>query len=102
MDWDALRPVVDAYARGRISWEQLAELGGQWLDGASDFTEALPMTQQARALRFVRAHPGCTAPELATALSIANATSTVAYLRDRGFVRTERAARGRLRIWVVG
>jgi hypothetical protein len=100
MDWSDLRPVVEAYARGRISWDQLTGLGDKWLAGSRVFTDYLPATQQERALRFVLAHPGCTTAQLAKALTIANASPMVAHLRDAGRVRTERKG-GRLRIWAA-
>ncbi len=102
MNWDELRPVVDAYARGRISWDQLATLGDRWLGGERRFEDELPTTQQERAMRFVRSNPGCTTAQIAKALCIASATSTVAYLRDAGRVRTERASGGRLKVWAAG
>jgi len=101
MDWVALRPVIDAYARGRISWEQLATLGEKWLVGERRFDDALPATKQDRAVRFVREHPGCTTAQLARALGVRDASPMVAHLRDAGRVRTERASGGRLTVWAT-
>ena len=100
-DWSDLRPVLDAYARGRISWERLVSLGDRWLGGECSFEDALPATQQERAMRFIKSHPGCTTAQLALSLCIRDASPMVAHLRDAGRVRTERASGGRLTVWAI-
>jgi len=76
-------------------------LGERWLAGERALSDALPISQQERALRFIRSRPGCSTKEVAEALGIQRASSTIAYLRDTGRVRTERATRGKLRIWAA-
>lgn len=91
-DWRDLDPAMRAMVSGKITFSRFAELGRQWLGGASldDIEDELPQSNTLRIVRFVRQNPGLLSSEVDAALGLRDGMTVemCGRLRKRGQVRT--------------
>lgn len=103
-DWHEFLPVLNEYAKERITFARLAELGREWLAGmsASDLRTKLPRSEAGKVAAYVREHPGCYTRDIAEGTGIVQQriAELLARLRNREQVRTTKDG-FRVRAWPI-